>query len=90
MESESESDSVRGLRRIPMFSSAALRESEYNVKREKTPGEKRRRPSREIQQICDEFRSRKEVAKMEERWVKPKGESLLSKKRFCLFLGKKN
>lgn len=88
-ESESEPDSVRGLRRIPMFSSAALRDSEPNVKREKTPGEGRRRRSKEIQQIYDEFSNRKEVARMEERWVKPKGESVISKKRFCLFLREK-
>lgn len=88
MESESEPDSVRGLRRIPMFSSAALRESE-SVKREKMPGEGRRWRSKEIQQIYDEFSNRKEVARMEERWVKPQGESVISKKRFGLFLRKK-
>lgn len=89
MESEPESDSVRGFRRVPMFSTAALRESEPNVKREKTPGEGRRWRSKEIQQIYDEFSNKKEVARMEERWVKPKGESVISKKRFCLFLRKK-
>lgn len=88
-ESESDSDSVRALRRNSVFSSAALRESKYNVKKENRPGEERRSQSSEIQQICDELRSRKEIARTEERWVDPKGQSLLSKKRFCLFIKKK-
>ncbi|KAJ4806051.1 DEAD-box ATP-dependent RNA helicase 48 [Rhynchospora pubera] len=86
MESESESESVRGFQRNPMFSTAALRE--YNVKKEKRPhrlGEERRSRSSEIQQIRDEFRSRKEMARMEERWMEPKGESDFTKKRFDEF-----
>lgn len=85
-ELESESDSMRALIRNPMFSSAAPRESRYNVKKEKGPGEERRSRSREIQQIRYEFKSRKEISRMEEKWVQTKGDSVLSKKRFCLFL----
>jgi hypothetical protein len=91
-EDESESDSMimSGLRSNPIFSRGALRESEYNGKKEKRPGEEIRSRSREIQQIRDEFRNRKEIARMEERSMEPKGDSLLSKKRFCLFIKKKN
>lgn len=90
MEPESESDSMSGLRSYPMFSRGALRETEYNGNKEKKSGEERRSRSREIQQIRDEFRNRKEISRMEERSVEPKGESLLSKKRFCLFIKKNN
>ncbi|KAJ3672233.1 hypothetical protein LUZ60_006954 [Juncus effusus] len=83
-ESESESEFKRNDNN-KRFSSAALRE--IDVKREKRTQRpfERRGLSREIQEIKDEFRYRKENLGGEERMVEVKEELLLSKKSFDEF-----